>query len=375
MRLRLSSFLLFSSLLACAHRWPEAPAVDCGAPIAGAEAVLQPGATVLLGELHGTREVPRFVAGLACLAARQGPTVLGLELPETPAFSEYLQSDGGPAARKALLASPFWADPYQDGRRSVAMLALLEQVRQWQRAGLPLELLLFDAAEAPPVTRDEAMATRVRARRAARPQATFVVLMGNLHARKTQGAPWGDAAFRFLAGYLPAPVTSLDVRSSGGTAWLCHSGKATDCGADLAATPPGAGEGVRLAPSREGAFDGTFDVGPFTASPPAAFPEKAVGFDATLAALLKSPRALVGRARQAAAAGDFAGCAQVLGEVPQPSADVLYDTACCLSRAGQPGPALERLRAAVAQGFSDWSTLETDEDLAPLRGAPGFPHR
>src|SRR5687768_14904456 len=52
----------------------------CGEPIAGADSLLVPGALVMIGELHGTQEIPAFVGDLACLAASRGVAVrLGVE--------------------------------------------------------------------------------------------------------------------------------------------------------------------------------------------------------------------------------------------------------------------------------------------------------
>src|SRR4051812_14079255 len=71
--------------------------------------VLEAG-VVLIGDLHGTREIPTFVGALVATVARERPVVLGLEIPpgETPSFDGFLASDGGPAAREHLLADPWW---------------------------------------------------------------------------------------------------------------------------------------------------------------------------------------------------------------------------------------------------------------------------
>jgi hypothetical protein len=89
---------------------------DCGTPIEGLDPLIAPGKTLVLGEIHGTREVPAFVASAVCQAVYTGPVVLGLEMPAQPQFDAYLASDGGPQAQQALLAAPFWTAAFQDGR-------------------------------------------------------------------------------------------------------------------------------------------------------------------------------------------------------------------------------------------------------------------
>ena len=57
------------------------------------------------------------------------------------------------------------------------------------------------------------------ARSARKADSTFVLLMGNLHARKVKGNPFGgDRDYAWLATLLPGPLTSLDVRGPEGSA-------------------------------------------------------------------------------------------------------------------------------------------------------------
>ena len=49
-----------------------------------------------------------------------------------------------------------------------------------------------------------------------------------------------------------------------------------------------------------------------------------------------------------------------------------YNLACGYARVGQKGKALEALGNAVAEGFTDRNTYETDEDLTTLRAEPQF---
>jgi Zn-dependent protease len=49
-----------------------------------------------------------------------------------------------------------------------------------------------------------------------------------------------------------------------------------------------------------------------------------------------------------------------------------FNAACSLLRLGRPDEALERLARVIADGFSDASSLDHDEDIAPLRRHPGW---
>ncbi|WNG36628.1 hypothetical protein F0U61_25340 [Archangium violaceum] len=52
---------------------PEDVVKRCGASIVGMDEVLTAGGVLLLGELHGTREIPTFVGTLSCHERNSGP--------------------------------------------------------------------------------------------------------------------------------------------------------------------------------------------------------------------------------------------------------------------------------------------------------------
>jgi hypothetical protein len=251
-------------------------------PVEGLDRLLAPGAIVLVGEMHGTAESPAFVADLVCgaLAAGRSVTVaLEIEREEGERVDAFLASAGTPADRGALLAGPFWRDEYQDGRRSEAMVRLLDDLRRARRAGRPLRATLLDQAERTTGReRDARMAARLVAAAEAAPDDFVVALTGNLHNRTVPGAPW-DAGYEFMgvhvARALPGrKLVSLDVALAGGTAWYCTSAEPSSCGPqDLRARDAGDGRRVVLGerPDAHG-FHGRYAVGPLTASPPAVSP-------------------------------------------------------------------------------------------------------
>ncbi len=267
---------------------PEEVVKRCGPPVAGMEEVLAPGAVLLLGELHGTREIPAFVGALGCHVASAGvPVVVGLELPreEQRALRRYLKSQGGKEARASLVEGGFWRRPYQDGRSSEAIVALVEKLRVLRAQGLSVSVFAYDAP-GQGSQRSAAMAQRVLEVRKTAPKSTFLLLGGNVNARTTRGAEW-DETFTPMGWHLvraKLPVRTLDARYSRGNAWTCKlvegEGQKLDCGASPAVPPPsrqgdkvifrGPRAFVELTPEHghEG-YDGIFYVGPLTASPPA----------------------------------------------------------------------------------------------------------
>jgi hypothetical protein len=81
-----------------------------------------------------------------------------------------------------LLSGQFWTDPYQDGRRSQAMLGLIRRVRELRASGEDVRIVSIDQFP-PPDDRDEAMAEKLAALRARALGDRILVLVGNMHAK------------------------------------------------------------------------------------------------------------------------------------------------------------------------------------------------
>lgn len=336
------------------------------------------GSSILLGEVHGTRELPAFVARLVSQLAVDRPVILGLEIvpADLPSLATYLASDGGPAAREAALRDPWWRAPFQDGRRSVAMFELIETMRALRAGGARVEVVCFDhnvPEGGTAADREEGMARNLLAARRARPDATLVAFAGNLHTRRTLFPRFGN--YDWMAMRLASAgvaFTTLDARYAEGSAWNCRGGEPSDCGAQFAG---GRGDerGIHLERSDDGGHDGWFGVGPVTASPPAAFPERAADLEARMSALAESPGARRSRANRAYEAKDYARCAEELEGIEGASADDAYNQACCLALAGDLDAAFGKLRTAVERGFRGFDHAEKDQDLASLRADPRWP--
>ena len=246
--------------------------VDCGPAIPGMEAVLKPSAFVVLGEIHGTQEAPVFATRLACHAAKGGqPVRLALELPleEQARLDAWFAKEDG--ASSEFTQGDFWRREVQDGRSSEAMRQALVQVRDWRHAGLPIQVVAFDPGGK---NRDETMAEQLRQARSQAREETFIVLVGNLHARRDVGAPW-DASLQFMTHRLLAAepgLVSLDLAYPRGSAWICRGMTADTCGqVDLrgGGKEPPLGVSLQKSADDPDGYDGSYSVGALNSSPPA----------------------------------------------------------------------------------------------------------
>ncbi|ATB45448.1 hypothetical protein [Corallococcus macrosporus] len=213
---------------------------ECGLPILGLGKQVKPGGVLLLGEMHGTHEVPRFVAQTSCQTAVAGtPVTVGLELPleSQTRVSAFLDSAGTEADWLKLMEAPFWRSPYPDGRSSEAVANLLEQLRQLRARGLDVDLFVFDYPTMQGQAREDAMAATVRHQVESGPKRFHVILSGNIHSRTRKGLPW-DESFKPMGLLLKDAldsVVSLDMAYNSGSAWICAvDGKGVkdklDCG-------------------------------------------------------------------------------------------------------------------------------------------------
>ncbi|WP_457322997.1 hypothetical protein [Roseateles sp. P5_E11] len=237
---------------------------------------LRDSSLLLLGELHGTRQIPDFVSAYVCnLAAQARSVALALEWPEEnqAAIDAFLDSDGRGGARKALLGSRDWSKPAheQDGRTSMAMLVLLDEVRQHNKA-TPTRKITVRAIDGDDLT----MSRNVRALTATGLFSHVVVLTGDLHTSLVKGNMFDPAMepMGFLLRDLH-PI-SLVAEYDQGTAWNCA---ASQCEPHVVLSMPtqrGARYSISLRPPKDRlGYDGSFYVGRIDASPPAVLPTAA----------------------------------------------------------------------------------------------------
>lgn len=185
---------------------------------------------ILLGESHGTREIPDLVHALAAEYARREPVVVALEMPhgEQASLDAYLRSDGGMDARTTLPARAFWTrhDDQHDGRRSEDMLDLVEDVRRLRAIGHDVALLAYDMnPDAPRIdrdARDRFMARVIRTAYGSLSHGRVLVLGGNVHAmleRPSNAPPQMQTPMgAHLRDLLPV---SVRIGAGRGQSWAC----------------------------------------------------------------------------------------------------------------------------------------------------------
>jgi hypothetical protein len=220
---------------------------------------------LVIGETHGTEELPAFFGDLVAEISARKPVTVVLEYPQSRQreLDRYLASSGGESDRKALVATDYWTR-FHDGRTSRAMVALIETLRPMH---VPVVACQPDGSVGDPGGYERVMGECWK-QAAQEPNALTVILVGNAHASLTP--VFGDTLP--AAAHLPKEETvSLDNLSAPGSAWDCLK---TGCGEhpSMGSGPPQA-VGIYLnadLPPELGTYDGVYSAGPhFTASPPA----------------------------------------------------------------------------------------------------------
>ena len=273
MRRLIIAFAAAFGLAGCAAAGSDASRASADLPcpaLAGTDEILaMPGKRyIIFGEMHGTAETPALFGDFVCHAGRQGPVVVGLEIPvqEQPALDRYLASRGTAADRSALTGTIHWEG--QDGRASEAMFALVERLRAMRSAGLPIRVHAFVDPGPPAPTQtpyEQRMARQWRAGLDAVAGARLVALVGNIHARRVRFRDFDPAAM-----HLPrAELFTIDTAPIGGSAWNCRETCGPHPVSRALAPPPRGLHPVPDAVPEEWRFDRWLSPGgPFTASAP-----------------------------------------------------------------------------------------------------------
>jgi hypothetical protein len=136
---------------------------------------------LLLGEMHGTQEVPQLVAGLLDEIARSGYRGLALEVSANQRDELVAW-----AQRRKAEPPPFFARPSMDGRGNQQVLDLVAQA-----VGKGWQILCFDSEPSQPFRwwsqRDAHMARNFTAQRDRLcPGQKVIGICGNLHSRLTR---------------------------------------------------------------------------------------------------------------------------------------------------------------------------------------------
>jgi hypothetical protein len=147
---------------------------------------------VLFGEIHGTSEFPDYFYNVSCSLSKQNiPLKIGVEIPisSMDSVADYMNSDGGNVAEHKLLSTAHWSKAYQDGRTSVAMLRLLQNLRKLASENANVKVFVFD--DESKSNRDYVMSQHVLLQLREDPNTIHLLLTGNIHSQTTQGVPQG----------------------------------------------------------------------------------------------------------------------------------------------------------------------------------------
>lgn len=198
------------------------------APPSGHEVLWAPeNRFVIVGEIHGTTEVPAAFGHLVCAATEHGPVTVALELPVDmqPQLEAFLSSADKTTAEEHLRSTVFSDPEAVDGRTSAAMVEMMHSVRRLRADGRDVVIAAFQPSVVRPSGFDQNyyeldMASALVDAAASRPQSRVLVLVGNIHASKTR---FDRVDLMPAAAHLPSKETvSLNVAQQGGQSWSCQ---------------------------------------------------------------------------------------------------------------------------------------------------------
>jgi hypothetical protein len=265
--MKLAIFAMLALLAACASapETADTAALSCAAP-SGIDAVLDRKERYLVfGELHGTEQTPATFAEIVCAAARRGPVIVGVEWDESQAtlMNAYVRS----GASADLAARDRLADEIAsfDGRGSRAGIAMFDRFRELSAKGAKLTIVPFSRSDKdPPGVQDDASYAQAL-REGAGSEGRVLVLVGNAHAMRKE-MTFSTVRVIPMASHLVGDgVLSFNIAHAGGEHWGCINMR---CRPSRAAAQPGP-EGVTINPAVSDQYDGQWNVGRLTASPPA----------------------------------------------------------------------------------------------------------
>lgn len=255
--------LRLTTALLCALPSLRLLAAECTAPAGYAthsESLLEAD-VVVLGEYHGTAEIPGFFYNFVCsaLAEVTEPVVIALELPVE--FNPVLDSIGVAQSEQVMRqigAHAFW-DKFNDGRSSAQMYRLLEQLvaLAGKRPGTRLVAVASAQTDADGAKLVHDALRKDKARLA-------IVLIGNAHARLLPMPGFQSTPFAaLLSGEYELDVVSLNISAGGGHGWLCTR-NGPDSPVECLATavfPQTAPAGISISPCKENCvYNGTFHL-------------------------------------------------------------------------------------------------------------------
>lgn len=259
--------LVFIALCWAMSALPASAGEACEA-VEGFDSVLaRESAIIVLGEYHGTTETPALFGDMVCQALATGARVnVALELPmsATPELRAFVLETGPWSAVENKVGF------LQDGRGSVAMGALLRELKSLAGDGRLQVAAIQPEGDLEGSAYEEAMASAIMAGATQTGATITLVLVGNVHAMRAPAPQAPDLAP--MASFLPSDRTlTFNTAAYLGQAWACRRVEGDDlCKAWHLATGTARPREIWFSDEPSGLFNGRYSVGsPFTASPPA----------------------------------------------------------------------------------------------------------
>lgn len=242
----LQQLVMLSASLAFVAAPSSTQSGQYAAPVRGGE-------VLIIGELHGTQEVPAYVGRLVQTEARRHAVVFGVEQREDTRHLPCSAAGSYPNS---------WQSPLQDGRTSTAMHDMLCKVSRL-RTVYPIRIVYLDEPAPSFSSLDQASARKFAAA-FTDPGALGIILIGNYHSRNS---PASIAGFLRSVGLTVVSATT-STAASNATAWQCRSsGCAIQTGAaDLCNHRSSNPQWIKSPDPR---WDYCLVLPTFTASPPA----------------------------------------------------------------------------------------------------------
>ena len=187
---------------------------------------------LIVGDFHGSNEIPGFVAQLITDASARRPVRLGLEMEsfEQWPIQVYMASKGTAADRATLLHDDFWT--VGDGRTSQAIVRLIERARELREAGRDVEVFttipeypgdaVIKEAGGVNAYRSAGMAQAIHSKvRHGAAHPLVIAFMGNAHSAYAGPARSSEATVTERLVSDSPYIVNLDLQ--GGSAWGCAS--------------------------------------------------------------------------------------------------------------------------------------------------------
>lgn len=182
---------------------------------------------LLVGDFHGTNEIPQVVYSIAKGLSRNKKIKLGFEFPANIQAQVAAFMRNGDETE--LRQTKFFTDPSDhSGKGSLQMVQLLKDLRALKN----VEVFCFDLPEGDRSTSEERetkLAAKLLDAVRQNPGEQIVVYTGNIHSRLSKGVPW-DANYPTMGSEIVrlsqpednlGSITSLLVRPGEGSAFFC----------------------------------------------------------------------------------------------------------------------------------------------------------